>query len=83
MITNSGIQMFALKLSINLQDRFGLWFHEWYDTDEGQWKLDFRLKLEAKETFTVIGWDDKVSYMRMIDLYDEIIKTVDNEVSGF
>ena len=49
LIANSGIQMFALKLSINLQDRFGLWFHEWYDTDEGQWKLDLLHEIETEE----------------------------------
>ena len=39
-IANSGIQMATLKLSLDTQDKFKMWFHEWYDTSNGQWKLD-------------------------------------------
>ena len=39
LIANSGIQMFTFQVKINLQDRFKQWFHEWYDTDTGEWKL--------------------------------------------
>lgn len=40
LIANSGIQMFTFRLKINTQDRFKQWFHEWYDTDSGEWKLE-------------------------------------------
>lgn len=40
LIANSGIQLFTFRLKINTQDRFKQWFHEWYDTDSGEWKLE-------------------------------------------
>lgn len=40
LIANSGIQMFTFPLRINMQDRFKQWFHEWYDTESGEWKLE-------------------------------------------
>ena len=40
LIANSGIQMFPFQLKINIQDRFKQWFHEWYDTECGEWKLE-------------------------------------------
>lgn len=40
LIANSGIQLFAFRLKINTQDRFKQWFHEWYDAESGEWKLE-------------------------------------------
>lgn len=40
LIANSGIQLFTFRLKINTQDRFKQWFHEWYDTASGEWKLE-------------------------------------------
>lgn len=40
LIANSGIQLKTLRISLDTQEKFKLWFHEWYDTDDGQWKLD-------------------------------------------
>ena len=40
LIANSGIQMFAFPLVINTQDRSKQWFHEWYETESGEWKLE-------------------------------------------
>lgn len=40
LIANSGIQIITLPLSINTQEKFKLWYHEWYDTDHGEWRLD-------------------------------------------
>lgn len=40
LIANSGIQLFTFRLKINTQDRFKQWFHEWYDTESGEWKLE-------------------------------------------
>ena len=39
-IANSGIQMATLRLSLDPQNKFKMWFHEWYDTSCGQWKLE-------------------------------------------
>ena len=40
LIANSGIQLFTFRLKINTQDRFKQWYHEWYDTERGEWKLE-------------------------------------------
>ncbi|MBD5340875.1 MAG: virulence factor SrfB [Bacteroides sp.] len=40
LIANSGIQMLAFRLKIDTQDRYKQWYHEWYDTNSGEWKLE-------------------------------------------
>ncbi len=40
LIANSGIQTFTFPIHINLQERRKLWFHEWFDTANCQWRLD-------------------------------------------
>lgn len=40
LIANSGIQLLTFRLSIDKADNFKMWFHEWYDTKDGQWKLE-------------------------------------------
>ena len=40
LIANTGIHMNTFPLEINLRDKFTLWFHEWFDTKEGEWILD-------------------------------------------
>lgn len=40
LIANSGIHITSFPIEINTKDKFSLWFHEWYDTKEGQWVLD-------------------------------------------
>ena len=40
LIANSGIQIITFSLSINTQEKFKLWYHEWYDTENGEWRLD-------------------------------------------
>jgi hypothetical protein len=40
LIANTGIQFFMERLEINLNDNFKMYFHEWYDTVEGQLKLE-------------------------------------------
>ena len=45
LIANTGIQMFTLSLEIDKEDKFKSWFHEWYDKDEGKYKLEPVLEL--------------------------------------
>ena len=45
LIANSGIQMTSFRLSLDTQDKFKMWFHEYYDTTCGQWKLDIAHEL--------------------------------------
>lgn len=40
LIANSGIQLYTFRITLNTQDRFKEWFHEWYDTESGEWKLE-------------------------------------------
>src|SRR5688500_4832109 len=40
LIANTGIQLFAVPLEINLNDNFKMYFHEWFDTNESQLKLE-------------------------------------------
>lgn len=40
LIANSGIQLLTFRLKLNPQDKFKMWFHERYDTSNGQWRLD-------------------------------------------
>lgn len=40
LIANSGIQIITFPLRINTQEKFKMWYHEWYDTENGEWRLD-------------------------------------------
>jgi len=40
LIANTGIQLYTVPLEINLNDSFKMYFHEWFDTDESQLKLE-------------------------------------------
>ena len=40
LIANTGIQLLTVSIDINLNARFKEWFHEWYDNDTGEWKLE-------------------------------------------
>jgi hypothetical protein len=40
LIANSGLQYFTVPLEINLNDNFKMYFHEWYDIEERQLKLE-------------------------------------------
>lgn len=59
LIANSGIQQFAFRLKINTQDRFKEWYHEWYDSESGEWKLELVYELNT---------DDCTLYYRKAEL---------------
>ena len=40
LIANTGIQLFTFPIRIPTQEKFKLYYHEWYDTTQGQWRLD-------------------------------------------
>ena len=48
LIANSGIHLKTFTMDINLNDKFSLWFHEWYDTTDGIWVLDLVHELSAE-----------------------------------
>ena len=47
LIANSGIQIVTFPVTINLQDRFKMWYHEWYNTQNGEWILDAVYELQT------------------------------------
>ena len=61
LIANSGVQLLTFRMKLNIQDKFKMWFHEWYDTTNGQWRLDL-----AHEITT----EDNVLFYKKHDLYD-------------
>lgn len=40
LIANTGIHITSFDLEINTREKFSLWFHEWYNTADGEWILD-------------------------------------------
>ncbi len=49
LIANSGIQLLTLSLKLNVQDKFKMWFREWYDTSNGQWRLDLAHEVTTED----------------------------------
>ena len=61
MIANSGIQLLTFRLKLNVQEKFKMWFHEWYDTSNGQWRL---------ELVHEVSTENKVLYYDKRELFD-------------
>lgn len=59
LIANTGIQYFTFPLEINLDDKFKMHFHEWFDIEDNQ------LKLEIAHNFT-----EEEIWVKKIDLSD-------------
>lgn len=49
LIANSGIQIITFPLSVNTQDKFKMWYHEWYDTENSEWRLDPVYELRTED----------------------------------
>lgn len=49
LIANSGIQIITFPLNINTQERFKLWYHEWYDTENGECRFDSVYELRTDD----------------------------------
>lgn len=49
LIANSGIHMMTFPLELDFQEKFKMWFHEWYDTTEGEWKLELAEQINFNE----------------------------------
>ena len=49
LIANSGIQIYTFPISINTQEKFKCWYHEWYDTENGDWILDSVYELRTED----------------------------------
>lgn len=40
LIANTGIHITSIDLELKTKENFSLWFHEWYNTTDGEWVLD-------------------------------------------
>ena len=49
LIANSGIQFATFRLKLNTQDKFKMWFREWYDTNNSQWCLNLSQEVVAED----------------------------------
>lgn len=59
LIANTGIHMITFPLEINLEENFKMWYHEWYDITDGEWKL---------ELVDQVNFDQGTVYYRKNDL---------------
>lgn len=50
-IANSGIQIITLPLDIYTQEKFKMWYHEWYDANDGKWHLDPVYELPTEDGY--------------------------------
>lgn len=62
LIANSGIQMTTFRVSLDMQEKFKMWFREWYDTTNAQWRLDLVHEIIA---------DDRRLYYNKHELFTE------------
>ena len=51
LIANTGIQFFTIQLEINLNDNFKMYFHEWFDLNDEQLKLEIAHNFTEDEIF--------------------------------
>lgn len=70
LIANTGIHMTTFPLEINSQEKYKMWFHEWYDTANGRWKLDL-----VHEYTT----EDGLAYFKKYDLFEKGYLSQSNE----
>lgn len=49
LIANSGIQMITFRLQLDTAARFKEWFHEWYDPETGEWRLELAQEVKTDE----------------------------------
>jgi len=62
LIANTGIQFFNVPLEINLNDNFKMYFHEWFDVEDEQLKLeiahnfsDDEIWVSKRDIFNLLG----------------------------
>ncbi|ESU22625.1 hypothetical protein FEDK69T_18810 [Flavobacterium enshiense DK69] len=51
LIANTGIQYFTFPLEINLNDNFKMYFHEWFDIEDNQLKLEIAHLFSEEEVW--------------------------------
>lgn len=61
LIANSGVHVSSLILEIDTRERYSLWFHEWYNKEDGQWVLDLLHEVRT---------ESNIYYYKKKDLHD-------------
>lgn len=51
LIANTGIHVMTFQIEVNTQDPHKMWFHEWYDKQNGEWRLDAVYKLASEDVY--------------------------------
>jgi hypothetical protein len=51
LISNTGIQYYTIPLEINMSDNFKMYFHEWYDIEDEQLKLEIAHLFSEEEVW--------------------------------
>lgn len=51
LIANTGIHVMTFQIDVNTQDPHKMWFHEWYDKQNGEWRLDAVYKLASEDVY--------------------------------
>ena len=51
LIANTGIHFVTFQIEVNTQDPHKMWFHEWYDKQNGEWCLDVAYKLASEDVY--------------------------------
>lgn len=51
LIANTGIHFVTFQIEVNTQDPHKMWFHEWYDKQNGEWRLDVAYKLASEDVY--------------------------------
>lgn len=51
LIANTGIHVMTFQIEVNTQDPHKMWFHEWYDKQNGEWRLDAVYKLASQDVY--------------------------------
>ena len=86
-VANTGIHITSFPFEINTKEKFQLWFHEWYNTENGEWTLG--LVQEINDETNQYFYNKKTlfenGYLQILkseegvnvqDLYDEGIKPI-------
>lgn len=58
LIANTGIHMSVFEMDIDFQDKFKLWFHEWYDSVRGAWQLELAEQVVFEEGSAFFRYSD-------------------------
>ena len=73
LIANSGIHVSTLELEIDTRDRYHLWFHEWYNKENGEWVLDILHDIKTETNHYLYKKKELLhnGYLKSIETFQE------------